>query len=310
MRQVREYKKQLLPVEKPRKAKEKRKLRRDPAPSRLAYKLNRLMMRRGVQLFLRYGLPVLILAAGVAFWASDPARVDAAKDRVAELKRQVEERPEFMVHMMAVENASSAVSADVREILSLDFPISSFDLDMDALRGRVEELDAVASAAVQVKSGGVLTVSVTERVPVAVWRSEDGEVTLIDPTGHRVVGLSSRVERPELPLVVGKGADRAVEEALKLFKASVPLEDRLRGFLRVGERRWDVVLTRDQRVLLPEEGAVAAFQKVIALDSAQDLLARDVAVVDFRNPQRPVLRRGTSGIEGLFETDFDLDEGE
>jgi len=310
MRQVREYKKQLLPVEKPRKVKEKRKVRRDPAPSRLAYKLNRLMMRRGVQLFLRYGLPVLMLAAGAAFWASDPARVDAAKDRVAELKRQVEERPEFMVHMMAVENASSAVSADVREVLSLDFPISSFDLDMDALRGHVEDLDAVASAAVQVKSGGVLTVSVTERVPVAVWRSDEGEVTLIDPSGHRVVGLASRVERPELPLVVGKGADRAVAEALELFKASTPLEDRLRGFLRVGERRWDVVLTRDQRILLPENGAVTAFQKVIALDGAQDLLDRDVAVVDFRNPQRPVLRRGTSVIEGLFETEFDLDEGE
>ena len=53
-----------------------------------------------------------------------------------------------------------------------------------------------------------------------------------------------------------------------------------------------------------------ALQKVIALDQAQDLWARDVAVVDFRNPARPVLRRGTSGIEGLFETDFDLNEGE
>ncbi len=310
MRQVREYKKRLLPVEKPRKAKPKRKVLRDPAPSRLAYKLNRMMMRRGMQLFLRYGLPVLILAAGVALWASDPARVDAAKDRVAELKRQVEERPEFMVHMMAVENASSAVSADVREVLSLDFPISSFDLDFDGLRGRVEELDAVAAAAVQVRSGGVLTVTVTEREPVAVWRAEDGEVTLIDPTGHRVVGLASRVERPELPLVVGKGADRAIAEALELFAASEPLDERLRGFLRVGERRWDVVLTREQRILLPEEGALTAFQKVIALDKAQDLLARDVAVIDFRNPQRPVLRRGTSGIEGLFETDLILDEGE
>lgn len=307
MRQVREYKKQLLPVEKARKVKPKRKVRRDPAPSRLAYKLNRLMMRRGMQRFLRYGLPVLILAAGGAFWASDQARVDALRDRVVEVKRQVEERPEFMVHMMAVENASSPVSADVREVLSLDFPLSSFDLDLEALRVRVEELDAVAEAGVHVRSGGVLAVTVTERVPVAVWRSDAG-VQLIDPTGHRVVGLASRVERPELPLIVGPGADRAVAEALELFAASAPLKDRLRGFLRVGERRWDVVLTRDQRILLPEEGALSALQKVIALDKAQDLLARDVAAVDFRNPARPVLRRGTSGIEGLFETDFDVNE--
>ena len=166
MRQVTEYKKFLPEV--PEKKKKPRP-RRDPAPSRLAYKLNRLFMRRGVRMFLRFGLPILILASLGAFWASDPVHVQDAKDRVAELRRQVEERPEFMVQMMAVENASSPVSADVREILSLDFPISSFDLDLDELRDRVEGLDAVATAAVQVKSGGVLTVSVTERVPVAVW---------------------------------------------------------------------------------------------------------------------------------------------
>lgn len=306
MQPVTPYKKFLPEV--PEKKRKPRPMR-DPAPSRLAYKLNRLFMRNGVKLFLRYGLPVLILASGAAFWASDPVRVDTAKDRVAELRRQVEERPEFMVNMMAVEDASSPVSADVREVLSLDFPVSSFDLDLDDLRERVEALDAVASAAVKVKSGGVLTVSVTERVPVAVWRNADG-LQLIDPEGHRVVGLATRVERPELPLVVGKGADRSVDEAIALFEASGPIADRLRGFLRVGERRWDVVLTRDQRILLPEAGAIQAFQAVIALDKAQELLARDISVIDFRNPKRPVLRRGNSGIDGLFETDFILGEDE
>ncbi len=306
MQQVSPYKK-LLP-EVPEKKKKPRRFR-DPAPSRLAYKLNRLLMRSGVKVFLRYGLPVLILASGAAYWASDPVRVEDAKDRIAELRRQVEERPEFMVNMMAVEDASSPVSADVREVLSLDFPMSSFDLDLDELRERVEALDAVASASIQVKSGGVLSVSVTERVPVAVWRNADG-LQLVDPEGHRVVGLATRVERPELPLVVGEGANAAVGEALALYAASGPITDRLRGFLRVGERRWDVILTRDQRILLPEEGAVQAFQAVIALDKAQELLERDISVVDFRNPKRPVLRRGNSGIDGLFETEFILGEEE
>lgn len=306
MQQVSPYKK-LLP-EVPEKKKKPRPLR-DPAPSRLAYKLNRLLMRGGVKVFLRYGLPVLILASGAAFWASDPGRVEDAKDRIAELRRQVEERPEFMVNMMAVEDASSSVSADVREILSLDFPMSSFDLDLDELRNRVETLDAVASASLHVKSGGVLSVNIVERVPVAVWRNEDG-LQLIDPEGHRVVGLATRVERPELPLVVGKGANKSIEEALALYEASGPIKDRLRGFLWVGERRWDVVLTRDQRILLPEDGALQAFHAVIALDGSQELLERDISVVDFRNPERPVLRRGNSGIDGLFETEFILGEEE
>lgn len=284
-----------------------RRPRRDPAPSRLAYKLNRMFMRRGVKLFLRFGLPVLAVATVAVYWASDEDRVQEAKDRVAELRRQVEERPEFMVRMMAVEQAGPAVAADVREILSLDFPMSSFDLDLTDLRTRVEALDAVASASVRIRSGGVLEVQVLERMPVAVWRSGEA-LALVDREGHRVVGLAERTERPELPLVVGRGADEAVAEALQLYVASAPIRERLRGFLRVGERRWDVVLDKDQRVLLPETGALKAFQKVIALDAAQDLLARDVAAVDFRNPKRPVLRKGDQHLDGLLNTDFP-DEG-
>ncbi|MEO0865637.1 MAG: cell division protein FtsQ/DivIB, partial [Pseudomonadota bacterium] len=258
---------------------------RDPAPSRLAYKLNRLFLRRGVRLFLRYGLPVLILASLAALWASDPARVEGATDRIAEIKRQIEERPEFMVRMMAVDEASPRVAADVRDVLSLDFPVSSFDLDLDVLRERVEELDAVAGADVRVRSGGVLEVRVTERMPVAVWRHGEA-LQLIDAEGHRVVGVADRTSRPELPLLVGQGADVAVAEALDLYDVIAPIRDRLRGFVRVGERRWDIVLDRDQRIQLPETGAHQALMRVVTLDGAQDLLARDISAIDFRNPHR------------------------
>ncbi len=279
---------------------------RDPAPSRLAYKLNRLLLRPMVRRFLRYGLPVLLVAAGVAFWASDQGRRDTAMDRVAEVRRQIEERPEFMVRLMAVEDASSNVARDIREVLSMDFPMSSFDLDLDGLREAVEELDAVASASVRVRSGGVLEIEVEERIPAVIWRDEDALV-LLDNTGHLVAPLEARTARPDLPLVAGAGADVVVEEAMALFDTVQPIRNRLRGFLRVGERRWDVVLDRDQRIMLPEEAAVTALKKAIQLDVAQDLLARDISVVDFRNPHRPVLRLGQTAIETLYDTGYDTE---
>ena len=58
----------------------------------------------------------------------------------------------------------------------------------------------------------------------------------------------------------------------------------------MGERRWDLVLDRDQRILLPDHGALGALERVMALDATQQLLARDVRVVDMRNPSRPILR--------------------
>lgn len=274
---------------------------KDPAPSRLAYRMNRLMLTPNFRRFLRYGLPVLVVAAVVAWWASDEGRRQDAAERVAELKRQIEERPEFMVRMMAVERASDAVAAEVRAVLPLDFPVSSFDLDLDALRARVEEIDAVRVASVRVRQGGVLEVEIEERVPVAVWRTQE-TLDLLDETGHRVAALAVRSDRPDLPLIAGPGADAAVAEALSLLAVAEPLHDRMRGLVRMGERRWDMVLDRDVRIMLPERNSVASLEKVIALDQAQDLLARDIAAVDFRNPKRPVIRLTPSAIDAIYDT--------
>ena len=89
---------------------------------------------------------------------------------------------------------------------------------------------------------------------------------------------------PDLPLLAGAGAREHVREALALMDAALPLGDRLRGLVRVGARRWDLVLDRNQRIRLPEQGAMQALERVLALDQAQDLLARDLLFVDMRNP--------------------------
>ena len=273
---------------------------RDPAPSRLAYRMNRLMLTPAFRRFLRYGLPVLIVASVVLIWGSDEARRQDAVDRIAELRRQIEERPEFMVRMMAIERASPPVAVEIRSVLPLDFPVSSFDLDLDELQKSVETIDAVAAASVRIRQGGVLEVSVEERQPAVIWRSAE-KLELLDRTGHTVAPLAARTDRPDLPLIAGEGAKDHVAEALRLIALAGPVEGRLRGLLRVGERRWDIVLDRDLRVQLPENDPVTALQKVMALDAAQDLLARDISVVDFRNPARPVVRLTPSAIAALYD---------
>jgi cell division protein FtsQ len=94
-----------------------------------------------------------------------------------------------------------------------------------------------------------------------------------------------------------------VPEALALVAAAEPVAERLRGLVRVGERRWDVVLAGaargDQTVMLPERGAVTALELVLALDAAQDLFARDLASIDVRNIHRPTLRLRPQAVEEL-----------
>ena len=265
------------------------RVRKDPAPSKWDYRLQRLMLTPYVRGFVWKGLPTLVILGAAALWLSHEPNRQAVVGQLTHLREEFEARPEFRVSLARVEGASEDLAEAVRAKLALPLPMSSFDIDLDAARDRIEALDAVKKADLRVRSGGVLQVVITERVPVAVWRTEDG-LTLVDETGHRVAGLLARADRADLPLIAGEGADIATPEALQLIAAAGPLTPRIRGLVRVGDRRWDLVLDRDQRVLLPEQNPVQALERLLALDHAQDLMNRDILTVDLRSDHRPTLR--------------------
>jgi cell division protein FtsQ len=263
--------------------------RREIAPSRWAYRMQRLWLTPLFRVLFRVGLPSVILLSAAAIYLSDQGRRDAVTQVFVTLRTDFQNRPEFMVTLVSVEGASPDLADAIRSKLNLPLPQSSFVIDLDAARARIEALDAVQMAELRVRTGGTLQVVITERTPALVWRSEDG-ITLLDATGHRVASLAERVDRSDLPLVAGPGADKAAGEAIQLLSSAGLLLPRIRGLIRMGERRWDVVLDRDQRILLPADNPVAALQRLLTINTTEDLFARDIAAFDLRIGQRPVLR--------------------
>ena len=276
-------------------------LRRDPAPSRWAYKMQRLWLTRGFRAVLRIGLPLLVVALGVGLFFASPARRDAFWGGITSAKAQMKEQPIFMVNLVSIDGASPELADAVRAKLGLKLPQSALDLDLDAIRISAENLDAVARAVVRIGASNVLQITITERQPAWVWRSDAGLI-LLDETGHRIAGLAERADRADLPLVAGQGADQAISEARALLQAASPFASRIRGLIRIGTRRWDLVLDRDQRILLPAENPFVAMQGLIALNAAENLLERDLLMVDLRNPQRPVLRLAPPALDALRMT--------
>ena len=278
--------------------------RRDPAPSRLAYRLHRLWLTPLVRRIVKQGLPLVAVIASLTYYFSQEENRQLLADKIAAVRLDIENRPEFMVNMMAIDGASDSIAADIREIVPIDFPISSFTLDLEGIRDRIAELDAVRDVEIRIRSGGILEVEIAERLPAAVWRV-GRDLELLDEQGHRVAVISSRLERPDLPLLAGAGAQQAVPEALRLLAAASPLRERIRGLVRIGERRWDLVLDRNQRILLPEENAVAALEQAMALEMAQDVMARDISIFDMRNPARPTLRLTPEAFETMRQIKAD-----
>lgn len=264
--------------------------RRDPAPSRWDYKMQRLWLTPLFRVAFRVGLPAFAVALVAGLVLMDQGRRDAIAGGFAHLREQFQSRPEFRVGLMSIEGASPDLADAVRARLGVKLPASSFDLDLTALRAKAQEMDAVASAELSLRSGGVLQVVIKEREPMLIWRVAEDRLEMLDATGHRVAALAGRADRPDLPLIAGEGADQSAAEALALIDAAGPLLPRMRGLVRVGERRWDMVLDRDQRILLPQDKPVEALEALLALNTADDLLTRDITTIDLRVAARPAIR--------------------
>ncbi len=260
----------------------------DPAPSVLSYRLLRLMLTPVLRRLVVYGIPAFVVTLGVGLYFAKQENRDYLFAYYQDVYRSVIERPEFMVKLMSITGASDDVDQDIREVVPLDFPISSFDLDLKQMQQSIDALDPIRDAKLFVRSN-VLEIEVTEREPALLWRHSEG-IEVLDIEGNYVRSASTRLDYPALPLIAGRKADENVMQARQLLAAARPLQDRLRGLVYVGERRWDVVLDRDQVLMLPSDNPIRALERIIALDHAQELLQRDIAAVDFRIAERPTLR--------------------
>ena len=270
----------------------------DPAPSRVAYRIMRLLLIPRLRLIFTLGFPSLLIfcaTLGLFININVWENISAIKK---DLKLAFVERPEFMIKVASIDGSSDELANEIREILPLDFPVSYFDLDIKYLHKIVNEIPAVASAAIKISAGGVMQINVAEKSPSFIWR-KDNIMSVIDETGSFIRIANSRVDYPKLPLVVGETADLAVSEISSLMQANEYFKDHVRAFIRVGERRWDLILENNVRIMLPQREFLAAFDRLMLMNEAGSLLSGRLSNIDMRLVVRPTVRVDTVSVDPL-----------
>ena len=270
----------------------------DPAPSRVAYRIMRLLLIPRLRLIFTLGCPsLLIFCATLGLFININVWENISSIK-KDLKLAFVERPEFMIKVASIDGSSDELANEIREILPLDFPVSYFDLDIKYLHKVVNEIPAVASAAIKISAGGVMQINVAEKTPAFIWR-KDNVMSVIDETGSFIRIANSRVDYPKLPLVVGEAADLAVSEISSLMQANEYFKDHVRAFIRVGERRWDLILENNVRIMLPQREFLAAFDRLMLMNEAGSLLSGRLSNIDMRLVVRPTVRVDTVSVDPL-----------
>lgn len=163
-------------------------------------------------------------------------------------------------------------------------------VDVAAIRDRLLRFGWVKDARVLRRLPDTLVIDIVERKPAALWQSQ-GQLALIDAEGV-VLDRVPVNQMPDLPLLIGPGAN-AQEEDLSNLMASVPtLKPQLASATWVGGRRWDLNFQSGETVSLPEgeQAARVALDKFARLDKQNGLLGRGIVRFDLRVPGKMIAR--------------------
>jgi cell division protein FtsQ len=163
-------------------------------------------------------------------------------------------------------------------------------VSVSEIRSRLLQYGWVKDARVSHRLPDTLVIDIVERTPAALWQNE-GRLALIDIQGV-VLDRVPVDKMPDLPLLIGPGAN-GQEELLDRLMTSVPtLQPQLSSATWVGGRRWDLSFQSGETVALPEneDSAKAALMKFARLDKQTGLLGRGVLRYDLRVPGKMIAR--------------------
>ncbi|HJS41743.1 MAG TPA: cell division protein FtsQ/DivIB [Sphingomicrobium sp.] len=163
-------------------------------------------------------------------------------------------------------------------------------VDVAAIRERLLHYGWVKDARVSRRLPDTLVIDIVEREPAALWQDQQ-KLSLIDAEGV-VLDRVPISAMPDLPLLIGPGAN-AQSRHLDALLAEVPtLRPQLESASWVGKRRWDLHFQSGETVALPEgtAEAKAALSKLAKLDKSSGVLGRGIVRIDLRIPGKMVVR--------------------
>lgn len=166
-------------------------------------------------------------------------------------------------------------------------PILAFE--PQEAKGRIESLPWVADVVIERRLPDRIFLRLEEKQPLAIWQN-DGKMVLIDLSGEEIKGASV-AGHEHLPLVVGQDAPAHTMKLLALLSKTPDLKKRVKAAVRVGNRRWNLVMDTGVDIRLPEGQAAEAWLRLAQYQKSHDLLARDLTTIDLRLPDRLIVRR-------------------
>nr|WP_280518865.1 cell division protein FtsQ/DivIB [Shinella curvata] len=201
----------------------------------------------------------------------------------------------FAIEDVKVSGNRETSEIDILERLGLDGTTSLVALDVKEARQKLTELPWVEDASVRKVYPGTIEIALKEREAFAIWQ-HGTDLSLIEKNGSVIAPLRDN-KFSSLPLFVGRDAETAAASFADEFDSWPELKSRVKAYIRVAGRRWDLRLDNGIVVKLPEHNVPRAMDMLASLDASERLLERDIAAVDLRLEDRTTVQLTEGALE-------------
>ena len=223
-----------------------------------------------------------------AIWFVQPGTLASVGDDIHAGFVSATARAGMTVQQIEASGTERASAAAIRTAVSVQIGTPIFEVDLAAVRDRVQAIGWVDGATVKRRLPSTLHVQIVERTPVAFWQ-RNRQLVMVDRAGVEIAAESVS-QFAHLPVIVGDGALRHMPTLLDAMAADPALSQRVRSAIWIGGRRWTLHFDSGLEAKLPESEIGAAWARLVREIGDHRLLEQPIAVVDLRLPDRTILR--------------------
>lgn len=247
-----------------------------------ARRRRRMSRKRRMLLLAAVMVPAYLGAGG--WWLVRTGAVEQTQQAAGDWLFEQTQQAGFVLKTIRIEGLKELSPELVTKAASMQLGDAMLSMSLKEIRQNIEALPEVRDAKVRRQFPDTITITITERVPSAVWQY-GGRWQWLDRDGTVLTNQRLMPSATDLR-VMGKDAPTHIESLLHMIEEQPNLKPLVASARRIGGRRWDVVLRPGLLIKLPQDKPEAAWEELAQLYETQNLAARAIRVIDMRVEDR------------------------
>lgn len=232
-------------------------------------------------------LSIIVLLSGLIVYAYTQDWFEQSVVKIDGIYDDAMKHFGFVIEDIIIEGRNHAPLHTIMSALGVKEGDGILEVDVPALRARIESVPWVESAIIQRDFPDTLLIRIVEKKPAALWQYNN-KLKMINEKGD-IIDDFVLPEFQNLLIVIGKDGPVHLKSLFAVISKYPKLSHQLKAVAYIGNRRWDLMYKNGMLIKLPEVSIQSAVKKLMELDQKHSLLSGQIEVIDLRLDDRMFL---------------------